>query len=153
LSNQKGRIFRPGIDKLESIVKERPYAAQMLQLQILYDMAGMLEDISESLAHFRSEFRSTIPKGYVEPIELTVTDKISKITKNKYATMPWISFDLFNDGPNPVYVVVNRNFVTRRAPLNSGESLTVDMKAPIIEKIYLFCDKGNTASVRIYAKR
>jgi len=151
LPRKKTSLKKP--DKIETIIKERPYAAQMIQLQILYDMAGMLEDIAESIAQLRSEFRSTIPRGKIIPIELSLTDSITTLTREQYDTMPWMSFDLYNDGPDPVHVVVNEDFITEKAPLGSGESLKVDMKAPIIEKVMLYCGVGNTASVRIYAKR
>jgi hypothetical protein len=49
--------------KIETVVKDRPYALSVLQTQILYDMASMLEEAIKLL---------TKPKGKVYPIKITV---------------------------------------------------------------------------------
>ena len=117
----------------------------------MHQLTEVVKGMSEELAQFRSDWNSTIPKGDVEPIELSITDEMTWVNRKMYPTMPWISFNLFNDGPDSVYVIVGPR--VKKAPLASGESLTVDMKAPKIKEVFLLCDPGNTASIRIYAKR
>ena len=136
---------------------ERPYAVQMIQTQILYDMAAMLEDLTETLANFYSEYKSTIPQGYLKEIRLTIIHEITSLTPilTPEYKLPWISFDLFNDGPNPVFIFVNEKIlsVTTEVPsLGAGESLQVNMKKPLIKRIYLLCASGHQANVRIFAK-
>lgn len=117
---------------------------------LLDDIAGMLADISFEIANFRQEWKATLPKGKVNPLEFSVTEKFIKLTPAEVSSMPWVTFDVFNDGPDGVYVIVNQDYVTKKAPLKKDENLTVDMKRPIIEKVYLFCGTGKKASVRIY---
>lgn len=152
MSKSKLNVKKLSPNEFEELA-ERPYAVQMLQLQILYDMAGMLEDIAETLAHHQSEFKSTIPQGKLEPIGLLITDTRTVLKKENCPTMPWITFNLFNDGPNPVYVDVNKDQPSLTAPLAIGDAIQVDMKVPKIKRVLLICSSGNTAAVRIYAKR
>lgn len=89
-----------------------------------------------------------VPTGIVDPIPVTVSGS-KTVAAYPYK---WFSFDLYNDGPDPVYVQVNRH-TAKTTPLNKGESLKENCKAPVIERIFLETDSGKTASVRIFAKR
>lgn len=138
--------------KIEMITKERGYVQQAIQTQILYDMASLLEDMGKTLVDFHQDWKETIPKAKLRPLELTITQNITRLDPTNTYDMPWMTFDLSNDGPDPVYVTINEEELIEKAPLNSGDSLTVDMKKRNIRKLYLFCGQGNTAQVRIYAK-
>ncbi len=65
--------------------------------------------------------------------------------------IPWISASFFNDGPDRVYIGINR---PDGSPIESGESLTVDLSGADrrIEVIFYQCDPGKTASVRAIGK-
>jgi hypothetical protein len=121
------------------MIKDRPYAATMVQTQILYDIASMLEELVE-----------TIPKGVARGVTLSIGSTPTVITDT--LDMPWITVDVFNDGPDPVYVAVNEEHVIN-PPLYKGESLKVDMVKPKIEKLCLFCDDGKTATIRLFYKK
>ena len=138
--------------KVEVATRQRPYVQEAIQTQILYDIAGMLEDQGKTLIDFFNDWKETIPRGRIRPLDLTVTATITELNPTNAPDMPWMTIDLFNDGPNPVYVTINEEFTRRKAPLTIGETLTVDMKKRNINKIFLFCDAGNTANIRIYAK-
>jgi len=109
-------------------------------------------ETAKALQPFIEEWRSTIPEGKVEPIELSITEELTVLTPEVYRTMPWRSFDLWVDGPDPVYIGVNEESINEKAPLSKGEHLEVNMQKPLVQKIILFCQKGKTSSVRIYAK-
>lgn len=89
-----------------------------------------------------------VPTGIVDPRTISVSGS-KTVEAYPYA---WFSFDLYNDGPDPVYVQVNRH-TAKTTPLNSGESLKENCKAPVIKRIFLETDSGKTASVRIFGKR
>jgi len=107
---------------------------------LLDEISGRLEEIYE-----RMEWA---PQGILDDYTISVTDEYKTLEGG-----PWFSFTLFNDGPNDVYVYVNDYKPVRETPLRSGDSINIDMQQPLIEKIILICNPGETASVRIFAKR
>jgi len=150
--SKKLRLKKFKGEKLEVLTRERPYVVQMIQTQILYDIAGMLEDLGKTLIDFHQDYQQTIPKGMLLPIELTITDKLTVIDRNTpRMNIPWMTFDIFNDGPDPVYIAVNKNYIEWIAPISIDESLTVNMRKTQVEKVLLQCKKGKKANVRIYA--
>jgi hypothetical protein len=140
-------------EALESINQGRPYALQVQMMQILYDIADMLESLNERMALMHKDLLSMTPKGDVVPYAFEVTEKRIEVSTKQYSDMPWIAFTLCNDGPDPVYYTVNKEYEVNKAPLANGEHQIIDMKKPLIEKIILWCDKGKRANVRIYALR
>jgi len=133
--------------------KSRPYALQLLQTQILYDVASMLDNLTEETVNFHQSWLKTIPKGKFEPLTLAITSSVTKLDSSIIETMPWMKFTIFNDGDDAVYLMVNEEFIQSRTPLNSDESLTVDMITPQIEKVQLICLQGESCSVRIFARK
>jgi hypothetical protein len=117
--------------------RERPYALQVVQTQILYDIAGMLE---EALGRLQR------PKGYIHPITVTVTEATYLDFVLGMPHSPLFSITLYNDGPDEVYPSVNSH--QRNVPLKPGESLNIDCHSPAIERLYLDVDEGKKALVR-----
>lgn len=139
-------------DKIDIIIKERPYVAQIIQTQLLNDIAGILY---EQLATMKDALPDLMKKYSFE-----ITDSILEINSDKLPSLPWISFTLFNDGADPVHVYVNEygkeesQYISPEPTdptIGSGDSMVVDMKASKIRKLILFCDNGKTATVRIFA--
>lgn len=128
--------------KLRELTENRPYVIQILQTQLLYDIAGMIDEL-------KTRFEETLPEGFVMNYELTVVDEHT-IKAHK----PFFSFTLVNDGPDPVYYFVNRRLPAQvETPVNPGEHSVVDFRRGVIWKIILYCPPGDTASVRIKALR
>ena len=143
------------VEKLKSMVAERPYAAGILGLQLLDDLVDVMEDTLEKISQLATDFRAEIPRGKIIPrvVIVPATQRPVEISSKTDKTIPWISFDIFNDGPGSIYITVNEDYVIETSWLALGESLTVDMKVPIIEKIYLHAVAAVAATVRIFAKR
>jgi len=86
-------------------------------------------------------------------MEVSVTDEWASIKWSpQISPRPWFSFYMINDGPDPVYFAVNRRFLVRQVPIKAGEDVTVDMESPKIRSVYLICDEGKKATVRIWLK-
>jgi hypothetical protein len=129
----------------------RRQAGRAFDLLLSEEMAREVgRETAKALEPFMEEWRSTIPEGKVEMIPLSLTDRVTLLTPEEYHTMPWRSFDIYVDGPDPVYMAVNEVPVGK-APLNAGESLKVDMKKRKISKIILYCAAGKQSSARIFA--
>jgi hypothetical protein len=135
-------IRRPSRSQLEIVLRERPYALLVIQTQILYDLAGMIEDAVERLARIES----ARPKGYVHQIKVVVDKLIVLDFLKERPYTPLFAITLYNDGPDDVYLSVND--YQKITPLKSGETLTVDYHAPLIERLYLDVDEGRSAFIR-----
>lgn len=135
------------------MAKERPYALMAIQTQILYDIASLLEDTGKTLHDFYDDWKRTQSKGQFEPMTVAVTERVTVLDKSNTPTLPWISFVIFNDGPDPVYIKINEKETQTHTPLNVGDQLTVTMGKDNIEIITLTCAASNNASVRIFARK
>lgn len=144
---------QPAREKLEQIIRDRPYVAQLIQTQILYDIAGMMEDLVESVAQLQSEFRNSRPVGMVSYIPFAVTDAETILKPKNQPTMPWRSMKIINDGEDSVYVYTSPRregqFTLEKTPVPPGEDYVVDMRFPIIDEVVFICDKGNSTNIRI----
>jgi hypothetical protein len=137
---------------MDIILKERPYVAQVIQTQLLNDIASILY---EMLAVEKDAIPDLIRK-YQFDIDSTVLE----LNEDKMPSMPWISMTLFNDGGDSVHVYVNDygmetiyelNKTPTDPPLGAGDTFQLDMRASKIKKVFMVCDQGKTATVRIFA--
>ena len=86
-----------------------------------------------------------IPIG-VKSISVTVTTDVMEIG----LLLPWMSFTIVNDGAVTVYFAVNdRGRLQDQTGVDTMETNSVDMRYPVIEKIYLQAASA-TCAVRIY---
>lgn len=91
------------------------------------------------------------PLGKVDSLNLDITDVVTDLSQlAKY--MPWISFSLFNDGPDAIYISVNEDVADMDTPINKGEPFQADMGKRKIDKVLIVCAAGGHSSVRLYAK-
>lgn len=129
---------KPTDEAIREMSQSRPYVIDIMQTQLLYDIASMLEQ--------------RLPEGIIRPIDLSITQKTT-VLEPPNEEMPWFAFTIFNDGPSPVFFEVNKDFMTRKASLSRRDQISIDMFKDGIHKLILYCDVGNTAAVRIYAKK
>lgn len=100
--------------------------------------------IAAKLDQLREEMRPK-PRGRLFPWEGTVVGERT-INPRTYC----FSLTLRNDGPDPVYYFVNERKVAEDvAPVLPGEEGHADFDAPVIYRLILYCEPGETASVRV----
>jgi hypothetical protein len=132
--------------EVEFLSRERPYVLFMMQTQMFYDIASMMEDAVERLISIEGLLAK--PKGYVQPIKLIV-DKLAVLDfMGGPPYTPLFAVSLFNDGPDEVYPGVNEH--QKRTALKPGEPLSLEFHAPKIERLYLDVETGKTANIRGY---
>jgi len=97
------------------------------------------------------KLKKEIPEGIIDSVKVLVRDVWTEVR----GIRPWISGFLYNDGPDPAYVSINRRVPKERieAPFNVGESYIFDMKVPKVRVIFLICDEGKKASIRMWLRR
>jgi hypothetical protein len=113
-----------------------PFYIQLGQLGQLVRMKRILEELA----------RRRFFKGEFDTLTLTATD----ITRETMPLPSLVSAFIINYGPNAVYIAINSG-LNKPLYILSGETRTIDHKDADkrIEKIFYWCDTGNTASVRV----
>jgi len=135
---------KPSENYVETITRDRPYALEVMQTQLLYDVASMMEEAVDRLT--RIEELLVKPKGYICPIKLTIDRPTIIDFSKEYPYTPLFSLSLFNDGPDEVYVGIN--IEQKVTPLKAGESFEAELYAPNIKRLYLYVEAGKTANIR-----
>jgi hypothetical protein len=130
-----------------------------LQNQKLTTVSGLLNNILQlEAAEVPDIFRQ-----YAFP----VADRTACLDVSVIPTLPWISFTITNDGPDPVYVYINEKRDLREkdvmndslraiapvldAPILVGEVMPFNIKFSGIHRVYLRCNVGDSSRVRIFA--
>lgn len=89
----------------------------------------------------------------IRPLEVKVEDSTIVVHgEGEPYYFPWSSFDLYNDGPDPVYFAVNEDEPADEAPLRENESIEMGPSLDV-ERIALKCDFGKNTTVRIYPEK
>ena len=118
------------------LVRRMP--ADVMQVIKLDDIEGVLEEILEAI-------RSTTPYG-------DVTGRVVQVSGYERVDLMAYSVSIYNDGPDEVYIGVNRPALRGEAVpvLKAGEDINVDMRRRDgIRFLSLRTDDGKTATVRI----
>jgi len=123
-------------------------AVSTLAKPLLVPIGGNNMD-TNLLREIRDDARSRIPVGEQSDELVSVTEAISELYQQKEG-FPWSSFDVVNNGPDPVYVSVNE-WRQPEVSIPIGQSLSIDFKQKgAIKRVFLKCDNGDTASVGIH---
>lgn len=127
-------------ERLKKLERVHP---TVINVVLLDEIAGRLSDLQETIS-------KTIPQGIAESISITI--EANKKQQVKPPT-PWFNFSLYNKvGSDTVYVAVNKRGADPH-PVEEDETYNCNMGAAKIECIYLWCDSGNSAEVKISAMR
>ncbi len=107
--------------------------------------------IEKKISAIHETIKSKIPEGISDNLSKSVTADITDLISDNTPSMPWMSFSLINDGPNGVNVVINERTM-EKAPVKKNETFKADFLARgMIQRVWLYCEKGESANVRIYA--
>jgi len=134
------KFFR-SIQDATRLAVERPYALMVLQSQILYDLASMLETLLNKIEEMR---RNVVPSGEVMPFEVSVNRDEREIRPGGF----WRGISVYNRGPSACYVQLSRKMLGYKpVKLNPGASKTWIFIAPVIEAIYAKSEGHSTLEV------
>ena len=107
----------------------------------------MLASVASQAVRIRKYFDDRTSRGLIQTYNIAATDVIQEI-KVDY---PAQSITIFNDGVDSVFIGVNTTG-RPKATLNNGEQLNIDYEVHKIRLLYLQCNPGEVANVRIIAK-
>jgi hypothetical protein len=140
--NMPKKIELPAV--VDSNGRANPNIRDMGRLPLIIQLAQLGQAVKtrkaiESLARYSSYV------GDLDPYTLQATEN----RKDLQAAFPWVSAFFINDGPSPVYVAIN--YPHKPIRMLAGETRTVDHKGAKvrIERIWYWCDVGNTAILRM----
>lgn len=124
-------------------------------VKLLDRMLEEIVQVSKQTKNTEDMMRAQIPEGVIEPLStLSVTDQVQNVfppyhTMGKY----WFSVKITNDGPDSVYVLINTEKSSNPRVIPNDETWGVEFPTAQIRDIQLWCDSGETASVRITGVR
>lgn len=96
--------------------------------------------------------KQPMPEGIIEPLH-TVHVTTENVVITPPYRIPWWSVSVVNDGPDDCNVIVNtEKSSTTPYPLREHETFEVDLGAPKIVDLLLYCDVGS-ADLRIRGVR
>ncbi len=104
---------------------------------------------ASNLARIRKLKEDETSQGWVENFDVAVTP--ASPSQEVALTLPAQSISITNDGPALVWVEINKRFYTRRT-LNLGETLNINFGAHKLERFFVQCPPGLTATIRATAR-
>ncbi len=121
---------------------------QMLQFSMLAALNGQMVKMNKLLQEQRD--KETF-QGKIDPrTPISVTDQMQEINLiNEWPYTGWVGFFCVNDGPDTLYLGINNTH--ELIEIRSAETRTISHQYADkrIEKLYLNCASGETASLRI----
>lgn len=118
----------------------------VIQAVVQLGTLGQLARIRRSLE--REHFR-----GELDNRDLEATDEYQHINLiDDWPNTPWVSAYFFNDGPDGVYIAINKNRPFRHLSIRQDLRLDFIKADKRIEFIEYYCDSGETATVNALGK-
>jgi len=111
----------------------------------LDEIAGRLADIYDAL-------QRQVPEGLKEEVTVVAEGTRAVPLSARFIKPPYFRAAVFNDGPDPVYVMLNKSkpVAFRTTPLNDGDKLVIDTVEAKIQLLLFACVEGESASVRVH---
>jgi hypothetical protein len=135
-----------GLESAEDIERINPKALQgIVQLAQLGQLVKMRKEQE------RRKFQGVIDEVTLNANQVRDVVDISNRPGLKGGS-PWISCAFFNDGPNTCYVGINNQSTFFTMRINESHPTDFSDSVDRINKIYFWCDPGQTASVRAKGK-
>ena len=125
--------------------------APPIETVTLLEIAGIMGNVLRVQQKMLKLEEQQTPLGVTEPMEpLTITSDRRHIEAH-YG--PWFSVLIDNDGPKDVWCIVNTEKSFDPHLVRVGRTYTVTMGRPLIKDVLLYCEAGETASVRVVGTR
>jgi uncharacterized hydantoinase/oxoprolinase family protein len=136
---------------LKRLVKEE--VERFVERVMPPEVLATLDDIARGIMDIKKKLEAQVPEGLKE--ELTVQVEGTRATPITPRTImpPYVRATCFCDGPDPVYVFLNKPKpeAFRQAPLNPGDKIDIDTTEAKIEALYFACTTPDgKASVRVH---
>jgi len=113
----------------------------------------LLDEIARGIADLKKLMSSQVPEGLKDEVEVSVHGKVPVPMQPRTTMPPYFRATIFNDGPDPVYVMLNdvKAEPYRKAPLNAGDKIDIDTTEAKIRELYFACEgDANSAALRIH---
>jgi len=116
----------------------------------LGSIESALGEIGKTLSKINTFLDDTAYKGDTRIVKKTITG--DGITNVKIPIMwKWYEYTLANDGPDDVYIESSKRSMSDTS-INSGDQITVKSKRGSRKPLWVRCDKGETAAIRVTYK-
>lgn len=126
----------------EEIVKVKP------SIDTIY-----LDDIARGVRGVQKRLEAQVPEGFKEEVDVSVAGTIPVPMEPKLRKPPFFRASVFNDGPDPVHVMLNevKPVAYRKAPLKEADRIDIDTTEAKIDALFFACEASDkTAAVRVH---
>jgi len=121
--------------------RDKAVKPEAMTVITLDEIAGRLADLYELEREVLGFMKKSEPQGLIHPVTLDATEDLETYEP----PTPWFSVDVYNSGPNTVYVGINDKAKEFKA-IERNRARTFDFGMAKIEKIYYKCNSGETAT-------
>jgi hypothetical protein len=127
---------------------------------IMGGLYRQLDDLNVRTQQLLDLQRLQIPVGYSRPLEVVLTGGQPVYVDSSYIMPdganfdpPYISADIYNNGPDNAYFRVNDRQLVATAPLLVNAMYVQNMAIPQLRSVMLWNEEGMTSDLIIYFKR
>lgn len=116
-------------------------------------LAVQLDEIAGRLADIHEAIQRQVPEGLKEEVEVEVEGTTLVPVRARIIKPPYFRASVFNDGPDNVYVLLNKEKAEayRQSPLKEGDKLDIDTTEGKIHALFFACEsEDKTASIRVH---
>ena len=137
------------VKRMDVISKDGAKITPDIMMVIYMDeMVGRLADLDNKINNIQQLMNQETTDGTLDSVEIAIIGgSKTEISIHK----KWFEYTLFNDGPDPVYIVSEKREVSD-VPINMGDQVAGKAKRGSTKSVWVRCDNGENATVRAIFK-
>jgi len=109
------------------------------------ELSERIQSLENGIRELREYYQAIKPEGISVYDEVHVEGE--KIKRSVFR--PLFSLQVWNDGPDPVFIAINKKETRRYVKLNMDEDITFKYDVPVIKLLYYYCNAGEEANIRL----
>ncbi|MCW3128614.1 MAG: hypothetical protein N2V75_00685 [Methanophagales archaeon] len=109
------------------------------------ELSERLQLVENGIREIREYLQAIKPEGIGIYDEVHVEGE--KVKRSVFP--PLFSLHVWNDGPDPVFIAINKKETRRYVKVNKDEDITFKYDVPVIKLLYYYCNAGEEANIRL----
>ena len=135
-------------DKLHQATEGRPYAMQTVEMEILYDIASLLNSSLEEQKQMRQELNRIAEEQNPQGIQVERSVDVEENENYESFDAPLFSIELINEGNSTIYYAIN-DPTREHVSLVRKERRSLNFGRAKVERLYYRCAKGDTSTLKM----
>lgn len=144
-----------GKTQIES--KVTPEALQIIYLDEiasrLADLRATMESLELRVLDVHETQKAEITEGILEGAEINVTDQLKSVLRVSGYKHKWYEITIFNDGADDVNISSAGSKHKHLSTFKMGDQLKISAKKGSKKTLWVWCNKGESATIRVIFER